>query len=115
MRGYETCYGHRPDLAEERRSNASRGGKSGGRGRGGGESKEASEIRALLKDLTSGVLEHRVNTGTAAVITQLTNARIRLLETEMRVREHTELEARIEALEERGAGDQAGARSRSLS
>ena len=34
MKGYETCYGHRPDLAEERKRNASRGGKRGGRERG---------------------------------------------------------------------------------
>ncbi len=35
MKGYDTCYGHREDLADVRRANASKGGKSGGRGRGG--------------------------------------------------------------------------------
>jgi hypothetical protein len=25
MKGYDTCYGHRPDLADERRRNASKG------------------------------------------------------------------------------------------
>jgi hypothetical protein len=98
IEGSEWCYQHDPARSEERRRNASRGGKSGGRGRGG--SGEAAEIRALLKDLTSGVLEHRVNTGVAAVVTQLANARIRLVEVERKLLETQELEERLAALEE---------------
>jgi hypothetical protein len=106
MRGYETCYGHRPDLAAERQRNASRGGKSGGRGRGG--SGETAEIRALLKDLTAGVLEHRINTGTAAVVTQLLNARIRLVEVDRKVHETDVLEVKLRELEESITGQTGG-------
>jgi hypothetical protein len=45
MKGYPTCYGHRPDLAEERRRNASKGGKRGGRGR---SQTELTDIKTRL-------------------------------------------------------------------
>ena len=37
MSGAEWCYSHHPDRAEQRSRNASRGGKSGGRGRSNNE------------------------------------------------------------------------------
>ncbi len=114
MKGYETCYGHRPDLAEERKRNASKGGKRGGRGRGSGE---ITEIKDLLKDLTARVLAEKddkdvepLPTGSAAVANQLINTRLRTLEQERKNRETEDLEARIEALEQASEG-QRGARS----
>ncbi len=53
MKGYETCYGHRPDLAEERKRNAAKGGRSGGRGRGSGE---LTSIKARLSEMLDTVL-----------------------------------------------------------
>ncbi len=47
MQGYEHCYGHRPDLVQERRRNASKGGKSGGRER------PRTETNALKKEIRS--------------------------------------------------------------
>lgn len=109
MRGYEHCYGHRPDLAEERRRHASRGGRSGGRGRGSGE---LAGIKTLLSELTDRVLGgdgvEPLETGRAAVANQLVNTRLRALELERKIKETEELEARIEELEaaseQRGGG-----------
>lgn len=113
MRGYDTCYGHRPDLAEERRRNASRGGKAGGRGRGG----EIAEVKVLLAGLTDRVLgaegTEPLKVGAATAANQLINTRLRALELERKIKETEELEARLEALEQasrgRGGGAQWGA------
>jgi hypothetical protein len=96
MMGYDHCYGHRADLADERRRNASKGGKRGGRGRG---SSELAAIKAQLEDLVTGVLAGEMETGRAAVANQLINTRLRSIELERKVREEGELETRIEALE----------------
>ncbi len=96
MKGYETCYGHRPDLAEERKRNASRGGKRGGRGRGRGE---ITEIKDLLKDLTERVLVGDLLPGPAIVVNQLQNTRLRAVEQARKVKETESLEERIEELE----------------
>ncbi len=99
--GAEWCYSHDPDRAEERRRNASRGGKSGGGGRGSGE---LAEIKALLSELTNRVIGgegvEALETGRAAVANQLVNTRLRAVELERRIRESDELEARIEELEQ---------------
>lgn len=105
MKGYDTCYGHRPDLADERRRNASRGGRSGGRGRGSGELRE---IKGLLKDLTDKVLRVEMGSGVAAVANQLINTRLRAVELERKVKETEELEARIDELERTGGGRKGG-------
>src|SRR5215204_4962375 len=76
MKGYQHCYGHRPDLADERRRNASKGGRSGGRGRRSGE---LTEVKILLADLI--------------------NTRLRAIEVERKVKETDELLARLEELE----------------
>ncbi len=106
--GSDYCYAHDPDRAEERRRNASRGGKRGGRGRPGSE---LSEVKTLLADLTSRVLQvedaEPLETGRAAVANQLINTRLRAIEVERKVKETDELEERIEALE-RTSGSSAG-------
>lgn len=104
MKGYDHCYGHRPDLAEERQRNASKGGRSGGRGRG-----EIADIKTLLSGLTRQVLAGEQQTGRAAVAAQLINTTLRALELERKIKETEELEARIEQLE-RAAEGQNGAR-----
>ncbi len=99
--GADWCYSHDPDRAEERRRNASRGGKSGGGGRSSGE---LAEIKALLSELTNRVLGgegvEALETGRAAVANQLVNTRLRAVELERKIRESDELEARIEELEQ---------------
>ncbi len=97
--GAEWCYSHDPAHAEQRRRNASRGGRSGGRGRGG----ELAGIKDLLSDLTDRVLGGEdvepLETGRAAVANQLINTRLRAVEVERKVKETEDLEARIERLE----------------
>ncbi len=107
MKGYDTCYGHRPDLAQERRRNAAKGGRAGGRGRGGGET---GEIKDLLSDLTDQVLAGEISTGRAAVANQLINTRLRAVEIARRVRDQEEVLERIEALERSAAGQRGGSR-----
>jgi hypothetical protein len=100
--GAAWCYSHDPARSEERRRNASRGGRAGGRGRG---SSEISAIKAQLVDLTRGVLAGDLSTGMAAVANQLLNTRLRALQLERTIREQDELEARIEALERAAEGE----------
>ncbi len=98
--GVQWCFNHDPALADERRRNASRAGKSGrGRGRG-----EITEIKDLLKDLTERVLAGDLPPGPAIVVNQLQNTRLRAVEQARKIRETEDLEARIEALE-RGQAD----------
>jgi hypothetical protein len=101
MKSYEHCYNHRPDLSEERSRNASKGGKTGGRGR---PAAELASIKKLLEDLTSRVLgdagaPQRLDTGRAAVANQLINTRLRAIELARKIKETDELAARLERLE----------------
>lgn len=96
MKGYDTCYGHREDLAAERKRNASKGGRSGGRGRGSGE---IASIKAQLAEMVETVLTGAVSTAPYAVANQILNTQLRAVELERKVKETDELEARIEALE----------------
>ena len=111
MKGFDTCYGHRPDLVEERKRNASKGGKSGGRGRPG-YSPELAEIKALLKTLTDRVIGAEdatpLSPSAAAVAGQLINARLRAVEVERKIKETEEIEARLEVLERDGEQQKGG-------
>ncbi len=96
--GSETyCYSHDPERAQERRANASKGGKRGGRGR---PQAELTDIKARLSDLADDVLAGRVNKGTGAVVSQVLNVYLRAVSVELKVREELELVTRLEALEE---------------
>lgn len=95
------CYAHDPARKNERRRNASRAGRSGG----------VAEIRSLkgqLEDLAADVLAGEVNRADAAVVCQVLNTRVRLLDLERRVREDDEILARLEELEAVAAGEGAG-------
>lgn len=96
MSGAEWCYSHHPDRAEQRSRNASRGGKSGGRGR---SNNELGEVKNQLQGLADAILDGRVNRADAAVCGQLLNVKLRALEQERRWREIEELAARLEAVE----------------
>ena len=103
--GQSHCYAHDPGRAEERRRNASRGGKRGGRGR---PQAELSDVKRRLSDLVDDVLEGRKDRGDAAVAGQLLNTYIRAVGVELKVREQQEIVERLEELEEgfrhRGGG-----------
>src|SRR5215213_4481776 len=88
------CYQHDPDRSEERRRNASRGGKS--KSSGG----ELPDLKRQLKELAAGVLDGSVDRGAAAVVNQLLNTVVRVVEQQRKIRETEELAGRLEALEE---------------
>src|ERR671921_2586842 len=91
--GQTHCYQHDPNRSEERRRNASRGGKSKGNG-------ELADLKKQVKDLASDVLEGKADRGRAAVANQLYNTLIRAIEQERKLRELEEIAVRLEALEE---------------
>ncbi len=94
--GAEWCYSHDPSRAQERRRNASRGGRAGGRGRA---DNELTTIKALCEDLTERVLAGELPTGPVAVANQLINTRLRAVEAGRRAKEQEEILPSLEALE----------------
>lgn len=100
--GQSHCYAHDPDRSDERRRNASRGGRS--KSSGG----ELPDLKKQLKDLAADVLNAKVERGSAAVVNQILNTLIRAIEQERKQRELEELAGRLEALEEVLKGRKAG-------
>jgi hypothetical protein len=99
--GQSHCYAHDPNRSNERRRNASRGGRSKGNG-------EIGELKKQIKDLAAGVLDGTADRGRAAVANQLYNTLIRAIEQERKLRELGELADRMEALEEVLKGRRSG-------
>ena len=100
MKSSAWCFNHSPDHSEQRRRNASKGGRAGGRGRpGAGE--EVLWLRQTLKDVVEGMLTGEMDRSRAAVAVQALNSLRGLLETEHRIKESQEYEERIAVLEER--------------
>jgi hypothetical protein len=91
--GQTHCYAHDPGRAEERKRNASRGGRSKG-------NSEIADLKGQLRKLAADVLSGEVGRSEAAVVNQILNTQARLIELERKIREQEELEARMEALEE---------------
>ena len=89
----EYCYSHDPARVEERRRNASKG----GRGRTNGE---IGALKRQLKDLAADVLAGKVDRGRAAVANQILNTLVRSIEQERKLIETGELAERLEAMEE---------------
>ncbi len=103
MPGAEWCYSHHPDYQEQRRRNASKGGKAGGRGRPASLSDEVAQIKRQLRHLATGVLtkdaEKRLERADAVAVNQILNTLLRAIEVERRVHETEELEERLAELE----------------
>jgi septal ring factor EnvC (AmiA/AmiB activator) len=89
------CYQHDPARSQERKRNASRGGRSKGNQR-------LAKLDKQLEDLAADTLVDKVERGVAAVVNQIINTRARLIELERKIKETEELEARLEALERDG-------------
>jgi hypothetical protein len=92
------CYQHAPETLEERRRNASRGGKTGGNGRPG--SGEVAEIKKEIRGVIGGVLSGRVERSTGATMFMGFNVLLRAVEIARKIKEQDEVLARLEALEE---------------
>ena len=86
------CYQHDPDRAEERRRNASRAARSGG--------KEIRDLKRRISEVIDAVLEGSQDRGRAAVAIQGLTALRSVLELERKIKETDELEVRIKALEQ---------------
>ena len=84
--GVTHCYQHDPDKAGERKRNAARGGKSKG-------NRKLEHLDKQLEKLALDALEDKVPRGVAAVVNQIINTRIRLIEQERKITETEELEA----------------------
>jgi hypothetical protein len=93
------CWWHDPANAEARRRSASKAARSK-------PNRELVSIKALCEDLTERVLSGELETARAAVANQLINTRLRAVESERKLKETEELEARIEALERVREGGQ---------
>ncbi len=108
MDGYQWCYSHRPDLADERKRNASRGGRTGGRGRSGGD--EVVEAKKYTRGIIAKLLRGEIGRGDATAAFMGINTLARLIDLERKIREQDELEDRIAELE-RIAGPEKGGRT----
>ena len=91
--GQTHCYQHDPARSQERKRNASKGGRSKG-------NPKLARLDKQLEDLAADTLEGKVERGVAAVVNQIINTRARLLEVERKIREQEELEERLAALED---------------
>jgi hypothetical protein len=91
--GQSHCYQHDPKRAEDRRRNASKGGRSKGNQR-------LAKLDKQLEDLAADTLAGEVERGVAAVVNQIINSRLRAVEIERKIREQEELAERLEALED---------------
>jgi hypothetical protein len=87
------CYAHDPVHADKRKRDAAKAVRST-------PNVELKEIKASIKELTERVLTGGVETGPAAIVNQLMNTHLRIIELERRWKETGELEGRIEALED---------------
>ena len=94
--GSDYCHAHHPDRTEARRRSARKGGKRGGRGR---PQVELADIKQRLSDLAHDVLEDKVDKGKGAVVSQVLNVYLRAIGMELKIKEVTELEERLEELE----------------
>lgn len=105
MPGAEWCYSHDPERAEERKRNASKGGKRGGRGRPGQDLADLKrDVRRVIDDVLSGAVPQ----GPGAVALQGYNTLLRAAKVELDIREQTEFEERLEALERAGEDRRGG-------
>ena len=92
------CWWHDPSYSEERKRAASKGGKAKA-------NPLVRELHRQLERLGEDVASGKLQPYRAAVIVQAINGRIRLIETERRVKETEELEERLAELErDRGLG-----------
>jgi hypothetical protein len=91
--GQSHCYAHDPNRSQERKRNASRGGRSKSQG-------ELGELKRRIRSLAAEVLDGSADRGRASVANQLYNTLIRAIEQERKQRELEELAGRLEALEE---------------
>jgi hypothetical protein len=95
--GQAYCWWHSPAYSEERRRAASKGGKAKA-------NPLTRELHRQLETLALDVASGDLPAYRGAVVVQVLNCRIRLIETERRIQEQTDLLERLEQLEHSRAG-----------
>ncbi len=93
------CHLHDPGRAEQRRRDASRGGKTGGNGRSSGLS-ETGEAKRWIKGLVARLLKGEVERDVATAAFMGLGTLARYIELERKIREQDELEERLQQLED---------------
>ncbi len=93
------CHLHHPDRAEQRRRDASRGGKAGGNGRSSGLS-ETGEAKRWIRALVSRLLKGEVERDVATACFMGLGTLARFISLERQLIEQEEVLTRLEALEE---------------
>ncbi len=96
MSSAEWCISHHPDKADARRRRASKGGRSGGRGR---PTSELIRLRDRFEELADAVLTGKIGRADGAVAGQLLNGARACVRDGLAAREQEELVARLEELE----------------
>ena len=91
------CYSHDPGRVGERKRNAARGGRRGGRGR---PVAELARLGARFEELADMVLRKEVNRADGAVAGQLLNGARACTRDGLKAKEVEELEGRLEELEQ---------------
>lgn len=95
--GGQWCYMHDPARAGERHRNATRGGRSGSRGRPQSELSKLRDENAAIRDR---LLEGDLQPGVAAVAMQSLNCDVRVVLAILKAKEQEELISRLELFEE---------------
>jgi hypothetical protein len=103
--GSDWCWNHDPAHEEERKANARKGGKRGGRGR---PVQELATLRAENSELRDSMLEGELDPRVVAVATQSINVDARLIDLTLKAKEQQELEERMSALEAKLKGGPRG-------
>jgi len=103
--GSEWCYNHDPAREEERRANARKGGKRGGRGR---PTAELQALRAENAELRDKLLEGEIEPRIVAVCIQSINVDARIVDLMLKAKDQEELEERMTALENALASSKRG-------
>jgi hypothetical protein len=93
------CYAHDPAYELDRKRDARKNGKRGGRGRPNPGTADLKRLQARFEDLADKVLAGSVDRADAAVAIQSWNGARACIAASARVRELEEVEARLNALE----------------
>jgi hypothetical protein len=95
--GSDYCHGHHPDREEQRKKAASRGGRTGGRGR---PQVELTKLQERFEALAAGVLSGKVEKGKGAVACQLLQGARACVRDRLKAIEQESILERVEELEE---------------
>ena len=107
-RGNDYCTAHDPARKDARSRNASKAARSK-------PGREMKDLKAQLEDLSNDVLAATIEPKVGAVVNQILNTRVRVIEAERRWRETGELEAQVEELREMVSRDSEARRGATLS